>query len=480
MVNDSNFKKGPILAVLLTAAFVGILNQTILVTALPHIMKDLDITANTVQWLSTIFMLVNGIMIPITAFLIGKFTTRKLLLSSLIIFIIGSIVAALSPNFTILMIGRVLQAAGAGIILPLMQTILLLIYPVNKRGFVMGMVGLVIGFAPAIGPSLGGWIVEVLPWKTLFYIVIPIAVLDLIAAYFYMKNVTKTTNPKIDIISITLSSLGFGGLLYGFSVAGNNGWGSNDVILTLLIGSVALVWFILRQLKLKEPMLEFRVFKNPTFTITTIIAMLVFVGMISSETILPIYIQNMLGYTALQSGLMLLPGAIIMGIMAPITGMIFDKKGARGLSIVGLIIVVTTTFMLSKLTIETTLSYLTVVYSIRMLGISFSLNSVQTAGLNVLSNKMIPHGTAMSNTMRQVAGSIGTAVLITVMTNSAFNSNTTAPLDSMVYGVNKSFFASTAMLAIALILSFFLKNTNPNLLKKNGETIVKDLESSQV
>lgn len=477
MVNMSNIKKGPILAILISAAFVAILNQTLLVTAIPHIMKDLGITANTAQWLSTVFMLVNGIMIPITAFLIGKFTTRKLLMGSMILFLIGTIIAAVSPNFTLLMIGRVFQAAGAGIVMPLMQTILLLIYPVEKRGVVMGMVGLVIAFAPAIGPSLSGWIVDVLPWRSLFYVVIPIALIDLIATYFLMKNVTKLTNPKLDLLSIILSTLGFGGLLYGFSIAGSSGWGSKEVIISLAVGAIALIWFIMRQLKLKDPILEFRVFKNPIFTLTTIISSVVFIAMISAETILPIYIQNMLGYTALQSGLMLLPGAIIMGIMSPIIGKIFDKIGARLLSIIGLSIVAITTIMFSNLTVESTLSYLTVLYAIRMFGLSMVMMPTQTAGLNVLSNKLIPHGTAMANTMRMVTASIGTAILVTVMTNSAQNSNIALPLESMVYGVNKSFLVASILVIIGLILSFFLKGTNPRLLKKNEDNSSEEMSA---
>lgn len=402
-------------------------------------MADLNITANTAQWLTTVFMLVNGIMIPITAFLIGKFTTRKLLMVSMTLFLLGSIVCALSTDFNMLMVGRVLQAAGAGIIMPLMQTILLLIYPIEKRGSVMGMVGLVIAFAPAIGPTLAGWIVENYAWQVLFYIVIPIAIIDLIATFILMKNVTKLTNPKLDILSIILSTFGFGGLLYGFSMAGTEGWTSNEVIISLVVAIISLVWFILRQLKLDQPILEFRVFKSPVFTVTTILGMIVFVTMISATTILPIYIQNMLGYSALESGLMLLPGAIVMGIMSPIAGKLFDKFGSRILAIIGLIIVSITTFMFSNLSVATEITYLATLYAVRMMGISLVMMPVQTAGLNSISNKLIPHGTAIANTMRQVAGSIGTAVLITVMTNSAMNSNANTPLESMVDGVNMSF-----------------------------------------
>jgi len=241
-----------IMTVLLAGAFVAILNQTLLATALPHIMADLKIDATKAQWLTTVFMLVNGIMIPVTAFLIGKFSTRGLFLTAMGLFAIGTGVAAISPTFSLLLVGRVLQAAGAGIMLPLMQTILLLMFPIEKRGSAMGMVGLVIAFAPAIGPTLSGWIVDSYSWRYLFYLIFPIAIIDIIFAYFALKNVTERKNPTLDVLSIILSTLGFGGLLFGFSNAGSNGWGSLSVLAPLIVGIVTLVLFIVRQFKLKN------------------------------------------------------------------------------------------------------------------------------------------------------------------------------------------------------------------------------------
>ncbi|MGE6299931.1 DHA2 family efflux MFS transporter permease subunit, partial [Guptibacillus hwajinpoensis] len=396
-----SFNKVPLLIVLLSGAFAAILNQTLLATALPHIMVDLDLEASTAQWLTSIFMLVNGVMIPITAFLIGKFTTRTLFLTAMGLFAVGTAICAVAPNFPLLMVGRIIQASGAGIIIPLMQTILFLIFPVEKRGTAMGMFGLVISFAPAIGPTLSGWLVEQYPWRSLFYVILPIVIIDFFIAYLILKNVTEQTNPKLDILSIVLSSLGFGGLLYGFSSAGTNGWGSEQVIIAMLIGSVTLCWFILRQLKLKQPVLQFRVFQYKLFTLTTVLGMVVFIAMIGAATVLPLLMQNMLGFTAFESGLMLLPGALIMGFMNPITGRIFDKFGAKWLAIIGLIIVTATTFMFTNLTPETTFAYLAIVNAIRMFGVAMVMMPVTTAGLNQLPAHLIPHGTAMNNTMRQ-------------------------------------------------------------------------------
>lgn len=456
-----NMNKFPIIAVLLAGAFVAILNQTLLATAIPHIMADLHISENTAQWLTTIFMLVNGVMIPITAFLIETFTTRKLFLSAMILFAIGTLICGFAPNFGILMVGRIVQASGAGIMLPLMMTVFLTIFPIEKRGAAMGTVGLVISFAPAIGPTLSGFIVQHYPWRYMFFIILPIALIDIVIAYFAMKNVTNQTYPKVDILSIILSTLGFGGLLYGFSSAGNYGWTSIIVLGSIIIGAISLTTFILRQFKLAQPILEFRVFKFKTFTITTIIGMIVFIGLIGSETMLPIYMQNMLDYSALESGLMIMPGALLMGFMSPITGRIFDKIGARWLAIIGLTIITVTTFLFANLSTTTSLTYLTVVFTIRMLGIAMVMMPVTTAGLNQLPLGLIPHGTAMNNTMRQIAASIGTALLVTVMTSAALDTGENPDPSAMIHGVNVAFMVAGIISLLGLVLSFFVKGTTP-------------------
>lgn len=288
-----------IVAIMLAGAFVAILNQTLLVTALPHIMSDLNIDATAAQWLTTIFMLVNGIMIPVTAYLIDKFSTRALFITSVGLFALGTLIAAVSPNFGTLLVGRVVQAAGAGIIMPLMQTVFLVIFPKEKRGAAMGMIGLVISFAPAIGPTLSGWIVDSYSWRTLFYIILPIAVIDLVIAIFALKNVSELRNPKLDMTSVTLSTLGFGGLLYGFSSA-SKGWNDPTVIISILVGVVSLYLFVTRQFKLKEPLLEFRVFKDRVFTVSMIITVIVFTAMIGASTLMPLYIQNARHMSALS------------------------------------------------------------------------------------------------------------------------------------------------------------------------------------
>ncbi|MBE1445389.1 DHA2 family efflux MFS transporter permease subunit [Paenibacillus sp. OAS669] len=451
------FKRTILVVVMLAGAFVTMLNQTLLNTALPQIMKDLSISANTAQWLTTGFMLVTGVLIPVSAFLIEKFSTRRLFITAMCLFASGTLLAALAPNFPVLIFGRILQAVSDGLMLPLMQTIFLMIFPVKQRGSAMGMVGLVMAFAPAIGPTLSGWVVGNFSWRALFYMIFPIAVLIIILASFMLENVSKVTHPKIDVMSIILSSLGFGGLLYGFSSAGNHAWNSSEVVIALIVGTVAIGLFIWRQLAVEKPMLEFRVLKNWTFSLTLVIGMVVMVTMIGVELFLPLYIQTARGFTPLESGLLLLPGAIVMGVMSPITGRIFDKIGARPLALIGSVILVGTTFLFSNMTASTPYIYMMVIYAIRMFGISLMMMPVMTAGLNQLPDHLIPHGTAMSNTLTQLAASVGAALLVTVMTN-----NTTAAVQQhipnpMIRGVSSAFTLSTVLACFALVLSFFIK-----------------------
>ncbi|OAB26039.1 MFS transporter [Paenibacillus macquariensis subsp. defensor] len=485
-MNLANIKKGPIVVALMIGAFVAFLNQTLLNVALPSIMNDLKIDATTGQWLTTGYMLVNGVLIPVTAYLISRFTTRQLFISAMSLFTIGTLICGLSPNFGILMVGRVIQAAGAGIIMPLMMVVFLNIFPIEKRGAAMGLMGMSMILAPAIGPTLSGWIVENYDWRVLFYIILPFSAISTLIGVFFLKNVTKVTKPKFDMLSVVLSTIGFGGLLYGFSDAGTDGWGSTMVLSCLVVGTLSLILFVWRQMTSKSPMLEFRIFKYNMFTLTTIINCLITISMYAGMILLPIFLQNIRQFTPMESGIMMLPGAILMGIMSPITGKIFDKVGARWLSVIGLLITVVTTFEFTRLTDATTYTHMILIYTIRMFGMSLMMMPIQTAGLNQLPQSMNAHGTAMSNTLRTIAGSIGTAILVTVMTTQTKSHATElavaggiTPTDkeamahivteSTIHGINQAFLIATSLAVVALVLAFFIKKTKPAIEISNDE-----------
>ncbi|KLV22591.1 MULTISPECIES: MDR family MFS transporter [Bacillus] len=464
--STTSYNRSVIVGIFLVGAFVAILNQTLLIPAIPHIMEEFNIDVSKGQWLTTAFMLTNGILIPITAFLIEKFSSRSLVLTALSIFTAGTILASFATNFPVLLAARIVQAAGAGILMPLMQTIFLTIFPKEKRGQAMGMVGLVISFAPALGPTLGGWIVDSFSWKFLFYIVLPIGIIDLILAFFLMKNVTQQRDTRIDVLSVILSSFGFGGLLYGFSSVGTYGWTSATVLISLIVGAVSLFFFILRQSNLKRPMLEFGVFKFAIFSLTTFLGMLVFALLIGTETILPLYTQNVRGLSALDTGLILLPGALFMGFLSPIIGRIFDKVGGKGLALGGFTILAVTSLPFMMLSLDSSITLITVAYTLRLIGVGMIMMPLTTAGINSLPPHLIPHGTAMNNTMRQMGGSIGTAVLVSIMSSSAANAALSDPMKSAVHGMNTSFIVSGAIAVIGLVLSFFLKEKRENKVMK--------------
>ncbi|WHY75369.1 MDR family MFS transporter [Neobacillus sp. WH10] len=470
-----------IIAVLMIGAFISFLNNTLLNIALPSIMKDLNVEASTVQWLTTGFMLVNGILIPISAFLIQKFSVRHIFLAAMALFSAGTILAGFAHVFPLLLAGRMLQAAGSAILMPLLMNVMLVSFPIEKRGTAMGVFGLILMFAPAIGPTLSGWIIEHYDWRMLFHFITPIAIVVLLLGIFLLKDKKEKVDLSLDFLSLLLSSIGFGGILYGFSSAGSKGWDSPQVYGTIIIGAISLIVFILRQLKLEEPLLNFRIYKYPMFALSSVISMVVNMALFSGMLLLPIYVQNLRGISPMDAGLLLMPGAILMAFMSPITGKLFDKIGGRILAVIGLAIIMVTTYGFSKLTLQTTYMQLIILYSIRSLGMSMVMMPVSTNGLNQLPKRFYPHGTAMNNTLNQVAGAIGTALMVTIMSNRAKSQAVELGQEAMKHltgkptpaalaemkqhvmmqatlnGINYSFLIASFIAAVALVLSFFIK-----------------------
>lgn len=484
MEHSKNETKRPpygIIVILMIGAFIAFLNNTLLNIALPSIMADLEVDASTVQWLTTGFMLVNGILIPTTAFLIQKYSVRKLFLVAMGLFTLGTILAGMAHVFPVLLTGRMTQAAGSAIMMPLLMNVMLVSFPIEKRGAAMGVFGLVLMGAPAIGPTLSGWLIEHYDWRMLFHFVTPIAVIVLLIGFFLLKDKKEKVDIRLDFLSVLLTSVGFGGLLYGFSSAGKQGWDSPQVYLTIAIGAISLLVSILRQLKQDQPMLNYRIFRYPMFALSSVISMVLTMAMFSGMLLLPIYVQTIRGISPLDAGLLMLPGAIIMALMSPVTGKLFDKFGGRILAIIGLVITVVTSYLFSQLSLETTYTQLLLLYSVRMLGMSMVMMPVSTNGLNQLPARFYPHGTAMNNTLQQVSGAIGTALLVTIMSNraeskakelgeAAMANLTEQPTEAALAqmqqqimmsatldGINFAFFVSVFIAAVALILAFFMK-----------------------
>lgn len=492
-------KKPPygMIAILFIGAFVAILNETLLNVALPSIMNEFEVKPTTVQWLTNGYMLINGILIPASAFLIQRFTNRKLFLTAMTLFTLGTLLAAISPTFSVLLTARLIQAAGSAVMMPLLMNVMLTAFPIEKRGTAMGTFGLVMIVAPAIGPTLSGWIVEHYDWRTLFYIVFPISIISLLIGIFKLKNITPQRDIKLDVISIIFSSFGFGGLLYGFSTAGDKGWDYPPVYLTLIIGVIGVVALIIRQLRMKDPMLEFRIFRYPMFALSSTISVVLAMALFSGMILIPLYVQTIRGFTPFEAGLLMLPGALVMGIMSPITGRLFDKFGARTLAVTGLIITGVTTYFFTQLDMSITITSLMIIFAVRSFGMSMVMMPVMTNGLNQLPMHQNPHGTAMNNTLQQVSGAIGSALLITVMNKrstakaeelaeeamknmdpsqvptgaAADQMQTEIMNEAMLHGINFSFFISLMIIVLALILALFIRRvgTDGKIMRKTAE-----------
>ncbi len=453
-----------ILGVILMGSFVTILNQTLMSTALPSIMREFSITATQGQWLTTAYMLINGIMVPITAYLVNRFTTRQLYLFSMIVFSIGTFVAATSSVYGVLIVGRMIQAVGAGIILPLQMIVVLYIFPIEKRGSAMGLIGLAMNFAPAIGPTFSGWVVQNYHWNMLFYFILPFALIDVLVAIFVLKNVGETGNPKLDLMSVIYSTLGFGGLLFGLSNASSHDFISVNVALPIVVGIISLILLVNRSNHSKEPLLNFGIFKYKGYRLNLIISFVLTAGMYGAIMLLPIYLQNIREMTPMESGMTLLPGAIVMAVMSPITGRMFDKYGSKRLAMSGLTLVTVGTFIIGLIDLNTPIVSIVLLQVVRSLGFALTLMPIQTAAFNAVPLELAAHASAMFNTQRQLAGSMGTALFVVVMTvvsQNGVSQNLSTEMADLA-GFQMVFKLVGLFSLVAFIMTLFIKE-NPYL-----------------
>lgn len=465
-------KRLPILISLMIGAFFSILNETLLNIAFPELTVELNVSPPTLQWLATGYMLVVGVLVPASALLVQWFTTRQMFLGAMTLFTIGTLVCGLAPHFSVLLGGRLLQAAGTGLMLPVLMNTILVLYPPEKRGAAMGSIGLVIMFAPAIGPTLSGLILDSLQWRWLFFLVLPFALFSIVFAAIYLKNVSKPTKPKVDVLSLVLSTIGFGGFVYGFSSTGegHGGWSSPAVYGTVIIGSVALLLFVIRQLRLREPLMDLRAFAFPMFTLTAVLLIIMMMTLFSTIALLPFLFQGALGLTVFASGLLMLPGSLLNGLISPLMGRLFDKFGPRALVIPGTAFLMVVMWLFTRVTLETSKAEFIALHICMMVALSMIMMPAQTNGLNQLPPQYYPHGTAILNTLQQVAGAIGVAFFIGIMTRGQRlaleqASDPTAPLQqaqAMADGVHNAFMYGFGFAVAALVLSLLIKRVRPS------------------
>lgn len=447
----------PAVTLLVIAAFVVILNETLLGVALPDIVADLGVTTGTAQWLTSGYLLTMAAMIPATGFLIERFHVRTLFLASMLLFLGGTVVAACSPDFAVLLMGRIIQASGTAVMMPLLSTTVLNVVPISHRGKMMGLAGIVISVAPAAGPTVSGFILSVLDWRWLFWTMAPIAGATIVLAMIFLRNVTSVRKVPVDVLSIVLSAAAFGGIVYGLNGFGEASHSSLPVppSLFLAVGGTALAIFVARQLHLQNkdrPFLDLRTFKSRIFTVASSYLFLVMAILFGTLILLPLYMQNALGMGPLTAGLVLLPGGLLMGVLAPTAGALFDRFGARKLVIPGAAIVAGALWWMTTLGPNSPPWLILCTHATLSLGISFIFTPLSTSALGSLPVRLYSHGSAIMGTVQQLGGAIGTAVFVTVMSISASSTGHGAPTGSaMAQGFHVAVFIG-AIIATAGVL----------------------------
>lgn len=440
------------IAVLLVGAFLVVLNQTLLTPALPTIMDNLNVSATTVQWLTSGYALVEAVIIPLNAYLIGRFSTRKLFIGGMLLFTAGSALCAGAPSFPFLLLGRVMQACAAGVVMPMVFALILLIFPRENRGVGMGLVGLIISFAPAMGPSVSGVLVDSIGWRAQFVLVVGLALCVVIAALIALKKFEGFDRTTFDGLSVVLIAVGMVCLLYGISTSTSSPTPAIPAVL-IVVGIVVIVLFFRRQLKLDNPILQVQVLRHREFLIITIIILFLEGVLIGGSVLFPMYIQNALQASATVSGLIMLPGALLGAFFGLLSGKLFDKYGVRGISVTGALVLLAGGISYVLLGDATPLLITCIAYTIVTLGIQALITPLNTWGINSLPNIELPHGNAIIATIEQVGSSLGTAFVVSLTALSSLYATAEMPAAEVSYiGCHFAFMGMLILIAVIAVL----------------------------
>jgi MFS transporter, DHA2 family, lincomycin resistance protein len=448
-----------IIVTLLVATFVVILNETIMNVALQRLMVDLRIDAPTVQWLSTGFMLTMAVVIPTTGFILQRLSTRAVFMLAMGLFSGGTLLAALAPGFEVLLLARIVQAGGTAIMLPLLMTTILTLVPVERRGAVMGNVSIAISVAPAMGPTVSGLILEHFSWRFMFVFVLPIALAALAIGAKYLTNIGETEKTRLDALSVLLTVPAFGGVVYGLSQIGGGqgaqGGPGAPALIALAVGVVAMLAFVLRQLKLQKsdaPLLDLRAFNFRMFTVSVLLLVVAMIALFGAVILLPLYLQEIRGLKSLETGLALLPGGLAMGLLGPFIGRVFDKVGPLPLTVTGSVMMVASLWQFSMLDAGTPVWWIVALHVVLSLGLALLFTPAFTTGLNPLPPHLYSHGSAIMSTLQQVAGAAGTALLVSIYAVVSAGSG-------IVAGMHAAFLTAAVIALVAVVLSALMRKT---------------------
>lgn len=447
---------------LLIGGFIALLNETLLNVAFPQLSAAFQVPTSTVQWLATGYMLVIGISMPVIAFLFENIPTNRLYMGAMLLFAAGTLGCGIAPNFALLLVFRMVQGIGTGMLIPIMMNTVMAVYPPEKRGSAMGMSLVVVVFAPAVGPTLSGVVLQNLNWRWLFFLVLPVAAAAMILAACFLKNVSRLSKPKIDVLSVFLSTIGFGGVIFGICSMETMGFLNATVLISLGCGAVGMVLYVRRQLQLKQPMLEMRTFCHPMFAVGCVILLVSFMVPFSVNIILPTFFQDALNLSPFLAGLAVLPGGLVSAVVTPLSGRLFDRIGAKPLLIAGFSMVGVAMFLLSHLSVATGLLSLVLFHMLTFVGIALINTPAQVNTLNQLPRAYYAHGVAITNTVQQIAAALGSSLFIGLMGAvqeldlARYQSPTPRQRHlALVSGVNTAFTAAFLLVLAALLISAF-------------------------
>lgn len=451
---------------LVLATFIVILNETIMVNAIPRLMTEFAVSARSAQWLSTSFMLTMAVVIPVTGWLLQRVTTRTAFAVAMGVFCAGTLVAALAPVFGVLLAGRVIQAGGTAVMMPLLMTTLMTVVPDRDRGRVMGNVTMAISVAPALGPAVSGVILYSLSWRWMFGLVLPVAIGIAFLGLRRLTNHGEQASGSIDWASVVAAALGFGGLVYGLSQLGAETTAAVPPAYTITAAAVVIAVFVGRQLSLQRsghPLLDLRTLQLRTFTVSLALMSLAFMAMLGTMILLPLYLQEVRGLSALQTGLIVMPGGVVMGLMGPTVGRWFDRFGGRPLVVPGAAGVLVALASFTMVDLDTPVMFVLVGHMLLMVSLAALFTPVFTLGLGALPPQLYSHGSSLLGTMQQVAAAVGTAVVVTVMSWRAAGlaDGGAGPLNSLVAGMQSGFAFGAVMALGVLALAFLLPGRAP-------------------
>ncbi|MFS1301997.1 DHA2 family efflux MFS transporter permease subunit [Streptosporangium longisporum] len=412
-------RTGLVLAILVLSAFVMILNETILSVALRDLAEDLDVATTTVQWLTSGFLLTMAVVIPTTGYLLVRFRPRQIFAAAMTLFALGTLLGALAPGFEVLLAARVLQAAGTAVMIPLLMTTVMRLVPVERRGATMGTITIVIAVAPAIGPTIGGAVLSTLDWRWMFWLVLPLAAVALVLGTSLLRLPAETRRVPLDLLSMLLSAVGFSGVLYGLSTIGEaGGTGPALAWTSIAVGLGALALFTWRQTRLQRTdraLLDLRPFGNRDFTVSLAVSALIFMCFLGASAILlPLYLQTVLRTSTFVSGLVLLPGGLVLGLLGRPVGALYDRVGARRLVIPGAAAIAGALWLFAALGAGSPLVVVVGIHMLLMAGLGLMITPLMTDSLGALPSRLYSHGSAILSTLQQVAGAFGTAVFVSL------------------------------------------------------------------